>query len=264
MMKTILMETRGAGRRLAMVLLCFAVVMVSTAFAAEPSSFARGNEYFKSGDYAKAAAAYEKELADHGPDAAVFYNLGNSYQQQKKYGPAILAYERAKVLTPRDPDLMANLARARKAATAFEESPENPRVWQVTHFLSLNEWSWLVAGAALALGGLAIGFGAVGARQRWARRCGIAIAALAVVFIVAGAAAILQRRGELARGVILTEGTAVRLSPFAAADPLGTAAPGRMVELGAKTGGFRYVEVPGGGLSGWVADGDVAAVFPGK
>ena len=43
-------------------------------------------------DLAGAAAAYEKVIAADGPRASVYYNLGNSYQQLKQYGPAILAW----------------------------------------------------------------------------------------------------------------------------------------------------------------------------
>ena len=112
-----------------------------------PTSSSEANQQFKSGDFAGAAAAYEKIIAAEGPRASVYYNLGNSYQQLKQYGPAILAYERARLLTPRDPDLLANLALARKAATAFEETGLHPWLDAVVNHLSRNEWSWLVAGA---------------------------------------------------------------------------------------------------------------------
>ena len=95
----------------------------SSAFA---TPFDQANGQFKAGDYAGAAAAYEQVLAADGPRAAVFYNLGNSYQQLKQYGPAILAYERARLLTPRDPDLLANLVKV-SIPTHYEAgTPANP------------------------------------------------------------------------------------------------------------------------------------------
>ncbi len=239
-------------------ILLLTLAMISTAFSAD---FEKGNEWFKTGDFAKAAEAYERDLAAHGPDAAVFYNLGNARQREKKYGPAILAYERAKALTPRDPDLRANLAMARKAATAFEEAGTNPRLEQAAFFLSLNEWSWLVAGAALILGGISLAFGAVEIRRTWVRRVAVAAAGLAVVLAGIGWAVLHWRSGEMERGVILVENAPVRLSPFKTADPVGTAASGRIVKTGERNGDFRWVELPGADLRGWVADSDVATVY---
>lgn len=107
--------------------------------AAANTTFERANQRFDHGDFAGAAAAYQQLLTEYGPRAAVFYNLGNCYQRLGQYGPAILAYERARLLTPRDPDLLANLALARKAATAFEEPGSHPRLDTALNYLSRNE-----------------------------------------------------------------------------------------------------------------------------
>ncbi len=223
------------------------------------SAFDAANQQFKSGDFAGAAAAYEKILVTEGRRAAVFYNLGNSYQSLKQYGPAILAYERARLLTPRDPDLLANLALARKAATAFEESGLNPRLEAVLVYFSRHEWSWVVAGAALLVGVLAVVCGAVKLppRLRSAALISVGVAGLA---IVAGATALYLRRAEAGRGIVLTENATVRLSPFEKAESLGTPGPGRIVRLGVANGDFRYVEVAGTSLKGWLAGKDVAAI----
>jgi tetratricopeptide (TPR) repeat protein len=218
----------------------------------------QANQQFKAGDFAGAAAAYEQILATEGPSAAVFYNLGNSYQQLKLYGPAILAYERARLLTPRDPDLLANLTLARKAATAFDETVYHPWVDVVINRLSRNEWSWLVAGAALFLGAFALACGAV----KLSRRGVLVTAGTAVLIIALSSAALFLRRGEALRGIVLSESATVRLSPFDKAESLGTPGPGRIVRLGAKSGGFQYIEVPGASLQGWLASKDVGALLP--
>ncbi|MES2920532.1 MAG: tetratricopeptide repeat protein [Verrucomicrobiota bacterium] len=236
-------------------LLCF-FLGANASFA---SAFDDANQQFKAGDFAGAAAAYEKILAAEGPRASVFYNLGNSYQNLKQYGPAILAYERARLLTPRDPDLSANLALSRKAATAFEESGRNPRLEAALSYLSRNEWSWLVAGAALFLGVLAVVCGAVKLPQR-VRLFAWVSSGLAALAIVAGATALYLRRDEAGRGIVLAENATVRLSPFEKAESLGTPGPGRTVHLGTANGDFRYVEVAGTNLKGWLATKDVASI----
>jgi tetratricopeptide (TPR) repeat protein len=232
----------------------FSFLLVTTSGFA--SAFGDANQQFKSGDFAGAAAAYEKILATEGPRASVYYNLGNSYQQLKQYGPAILAYERARLLTPRDPDLLANLALARKAATAFEEAGLHPWLDAMVHRLSRNEWSWLVAGSALFLGLLAV----VGGVVRLPRRGVMISTSVAVLLIATAGSALYLRRGEAVRGIVLSEGATVRLSPFEKAESLGTPSPGRIVRLGAKNGDFQYIEIPGANLEGWLASKDVAAI----
>ncbi len=231
--------------------------------AVRASAFDNANEKFKSGDFAGAATAYEKILTADGPDAAVYYNLGNSYQQLKQYGPAILAYERARLLTPRDPDLLANLDLARKAAAAFEDNARDPRLEAALNFLSRNEWSWLVAGAALFLGSLALLRGVVRPAQFWPRRCVLVCSGLAGLAIAVGATALYLRRAEADRGIVLTDNATVRLSPFENAEALGTPGSGHSVHLGAKNGDFHYLEVPGSNLHGWMSNKDVGAITPG-
>jgi len=223
------------------------------------TAFDDANQQFKAGDFAGAATSYEKIVNTEGPRAAVYYNLGNSYQSLKQYGPAILAYERARLLTPRDPDLLANLALARKAATAFEESSRNPRLEAVLNYLSRNEWSWLVAAAGLFLGSLAVVGGAVKLSQR-VRHFVLVSASVAGLVIVAGATALYLRRDESSRGIVVAESAVVRLSPFEKAESLGTCGPGRTVQLGAANGEFIYVEVAGTNLKGWLGSKDVAAI----
>lgn len=244
-------------------IICLAWMCGGLALADGRGEFDRANALFEAGDFAKAAAAYEKILVENGPRASVYYNLGNSHLRMGEYGPAILAYERAKLLTPRDPDLQANLALARKTAAAFEEeSALHPRLAAVLQFLSRNEWSWLVAGGAMLLGGLGLLCGVVRLRRGWMTRAIYISATLAVLVILAGSVALYMRRAEAARGVIVTAGAVLRLSPFETAGSVATPGAGRTVQLGEKSGDFRFIEIPGTNLQGWLADKDVASVMP--
>lgn len=226
------------------------------------STFDDANRQFAAGDFSAAAESYGKVLADNGPDAAVYYNLGNSYQSLKQYGPAILAYERARLLTPRDPDLLANLAIARKASAVFDESENRPRLEAVLNYFSRNEWSWLVAGAAMTLGILALLRGVVRLRVPWMRSFTVGLAVLSGIALIFGFYVLVVRSEEASLGIVLKDKSVVRLSPFDKAESLGTTDAGRIVRLSEKSGGFHYVQVPGASLQGWVADEDVAAVTP--
>lgn len=240
--------------------ICLMCLVLGTV-SASATAFDDANQRFKSGDFIGAATAYEKILTTEGPRAAAYYNLGNSYQNLKQYGPAILAYERARLLTPRDPDLLANLALARKAATAFDETGMNSKLEAVLDYLSRDEWSWLVAGSALFLGALALVSGILRVADKL-RVFAMISAGAAVLAIIAGSTALYLRRSESGKGIVLSENATVRLSPFEKAESLGTPGPGKAVHLGAKNGGFQYVEVAGAGLHGWLADKDVASIVP--
>jgi len=77
----------------------------------------------------------------------IHYNLGNAYFKAGRLGRAILEYERAHVLMPRDPDLNFNLAHARdQTLDAIEEprgSIETAFFW--LRSFSFNELFWCFA-----------------------------------------------------------------------------------------------------------------------
>jgi Tetratricopeptide repeat len=223
---------------------------------------AEASRLFRAGDYQGAATVYEKLIDSSGPRASLYYNLGNCYQSLKQYGPAILAYERARLITPRDPDLIANLALARKAAAAFEETGRRPEVDAVLMLLSRNEWSWLVAGSALFLGGLSIFCGLKSIPGRGQKQVVVASGVLALMIIAAGSTALYLRSGEARMGIVLSESAAVHLSPFEKAESLGTPGPGKTVRLLKTDGAFHFIEVPGTSLRGWMPEKEVAAIVP--
>jgi len=74
-----------------------------------PGLMTRGNAAYESGDFPAAIAAYEKILASDLESAEVYYNLGCAYFSEASYGRAILNFEKARQLSPRDPDVVHNL-----------------------------------------------------------------------------------------------------------------------------------------------------------
>lgn len=88
--------------------------------------FQEANAAYRGGDYSKATSLYESLIDMNWKKANVFYNLGNAYFREKRLGLAILNYERAKRMTPRDRDISANLAYVRGL---LEYRIEDKRNW---------------------------------------------------------------------------------------------------------------------------------------
>ena len=88
----------------------------SVSAATTDEFFQQGNSFYEAGKYAEAIAAYEQMLDSGLRNGYVYYNLGNALLKQNRIGEAILQYERAKRLLPRDEDVAYNLEYA-KAAT---------------------------------------------------------------------------------------------------------------------------------------------------
>lgn len=80
--------------------------------SAGDEAFSLANRDFREGRYADAARGYGELLSSGRANGHVYYNLGNALLRMGRPGPAILNYERAKLLIPRDADLAFNLSYA--------------------------------------------------------------------------------------------------------------------------------------------------------
>jgi len=75
--------------------------------------FFKANEAYKAGDFKEAIQGYEGLIRSGIVDGHIYYNLGNAYFRLNRLGHAILNYEKARLLMPRDADLLFNLSQAR-------------------------------------------------------------------------------------------------------------------------------------------------------
>lgn len=71
--------------------------------------FFRANLAYKEGRFREAIEGYTQLLRAGHEGGHIYYNLGNAYLREKELGRAILNYERARLLIPRDQDLNFNL-----------------------------------------------------------------------------------------------------------------------------------------------------------
>ena len=90
--------------------------------------FEKANKLYYSEKYEEAAKIYGQLAGLHPALAAFKFNLGNADYRLGKTGPAILAYEKARLLDPRNEDIAKNLDYVRNR---LEYRIEDKRNWYV-------------------------------------------------------------------------------------------------------------------------------------
>lgn len=78
--------------------------------------FFDANRAYRAEQFREAADGYRKLIESGFENGHIHYNLGNAHFRIGNLGRAILSYERARLLIPRDDDLIFNLAHARSLA----------------------------------------------------------------------------------------------------------------------------------------------------
>jgi len=217
--------------------------------------FAEGNRLFCREDYEGAIGFYESVLQGGGANRNLFYNLAGAYRGNGEVGGAVLNYERALWMAPRDPDAATGLETLRGDAALFQTP--HP-VWQnVLLRIGLEEWTWLAALSWAVLCALTLlhGLGWVKRRMfRWM----VAFSIACLVLGGAGAAVWLQR---MDRAVVMVDHAPLLMSPYEGAKHTATIREGRVVEMKEVYGTFVKV-LADGGRTGWMPSRDVSRIVP--
>jgi tetratricopeptide (TPR) repeat protein len=225
--------------------------------------FDKANEAFAAGRAPEAVRGYRAILQSDGVSAPLLFNLANAELRAGEIGPAVLDYERALALAPRDRDVQANLRQARRSANLA--LPEPGPVDQAVARLSADEWAH-VASVALALACLAAVAVALARRGREpspgllrAARVGLV---LGIAGCALGASASYAALRRLERGVVLGNEPALRLAPYPAATTSGRVKSGEVVAIERLHQEYALVRTEDG-RSGWVASNDVGRIGDG-
>src|SRR5258705_237395 len=109
--------------------LLFVFISLPLFAQASLADFAVANKLYYENKFGDAAVAYERLIQSGRASAAVYFNLGNAWFKSGQLGRAIAAYRRAESLTPRDPDVRANLQFARNQAQGPTFIPNRWQLW---------------------------------------------------------------------------------------------------------------------------------------
>jgi tetratricopeptide (TPR) repeat protein len=190
-----------------------------SAFADAPPAFREAAVLYDQGQFDQAAAHYESLLAAGVRSANLYFNLGNAHFKAGHLGRAILNYERARQLAPRDQDVDGNLNFAAKQSKAFDATAAGSwSVWLVNlrDGLTTGEWTWLtVTNYWLALLGV-IALVWLPPSIEWRHRlrsAAIAFGAVALLASVGLGARIVMDEGP-PPAITLAKEVVVRLAPL--------------------------------------------------
>ncbi len=202
------------------------IIFIALLFGVCSSSFAnqsddmmkQANNYYQLKQYDKAISIYQEIIKKGYVGTALFYNLGNAYYREGKIGYAILYYEKAKQISPDDPDVLHNLALANtKTVDKIETMPTFFlfQWWEsLLAVFSLNGWTY-VAYVFYILFLLAVGlyfFAKKPDLQRYSFFGGLASVVLLII-IISLLIVNLNRQLNVKNAIVIVPAATVKLSP---------------------------------------------------
>lgn len=216
--------------------------------ASVDAQFDAANKLYAQGKFAEAAAAYDKIVAAGSVSPALYFNLGNAHFKAGQLGHAIAAYRQAEELSPRDPDIRANVQFARNQV-------QGPRVsmspWrQKLGTLSAREWAIFLTVAVWITFGLLIAR-MIKPSLRTPLRSWTIGAIVGTLGVIACARLAISQSASPQTAIIVINDATIRNSPFDESPSAFTAHDG--AELRVLDHKDDWVQVTDGGRNlGWV------------
>lgn len=212
--------------------------------------------FYDKKQYKKAAALYEKLVAENPGDAAALYNLGNTWYQLKKNGKSILCYEKALKLAPGDEDIRYNLELARARISGEEKNNDVSETLGNAWYNFLQDkgeafWGYTTLGAVIfAVLSLLL---VVLSRKKVLKRFALAVAVLCIcggVFSFTGGWQLKNYNARVS-AIILENNTGLYATPDGKPAPMTKLSEGTKVLTGTESGSWIQVTISRK-LSGWV------------
>lgn len=228
---------RGAFARSVLAVLCCGV-LAHGSLAAQDGA---GAEAYRAGDYAAAAEAWSRAAAEPDPDRRVLFNLGNALFRLGRLPEALVAWERARLAMPRDPELLSNLRLVRQRLDVGGDDSFLHAVGALRDSTTVPERLWLCA-LCNALAALALVFG-----RRALRWLG---ALLLLPALLLAAEVLWLGPARAPRGIVTERRVDVVAEPRAGLDAVVKLRGGAEVDV--LSAGPEWTLVRAGGRSGYV------------
>lgn len=234
--------------------LLLALLLTSPAIEANADDFARGQQAYERQDFPAAVQSFALAVSN-APSAGAYRNLGNAAWLGGDVAKALLAWERAAWIDPRDADVRNNLQFAREIAQL--EAPDLTWGEIASTWLPVDWWAWLACGSLW----FAVSLAVLPAVLRW-RKSGWQQAFMAIglgIFLLSLPA----NYGAVTRtnlGLVLVAETPLRLTPTAEGEPATKLAAGEPARLLRSRG--KYLLIRTRLATGWVEREQIGRICP--
>jgi hypothetical protein len=241
----------------------FALVLVVGMVRADPiSSFDEGLQRYRANDMTGAIVAWERVMHEGVVSGPLLYNLGNAHYRQGEIARAILCYERASKLLPRDRDVRNNLDIAKLATVDKLEMPVRLFIWNwldaardyfsASELARLFEVLGILTAVLLAVRRLRASF-----LPRIMRSA--AVVAFCAWMLVGSWYLWRAALDSRIYGIVLTSKTDVYSAPDSASTQLFSIHEGTKLRMGERLSDWVNVRLPDG-RSGWLPRADVERI----
>ncbi len=214
------------------------------------SLFFKANTAYKSGDYEGALKIYEQMTGSGYASAAVYYNIGNCYMKRNQIGRAVLWYERARRVTPRDGDLQANWTFAK----SMIKNPEVPAKKDLAQYVFIHlpyvtdeEIVLVICFLLLLISALIL----AGLYLRWRFKKTLVLVISLTALLAFHICALVLKLKDYNNDAIILAAAEVRYEPEDKATTHFTAYEGWKVRVLKENTGWTKIERPDG-LQGWI------------
>jgi len=226
------------------------------------ASFEQGNAHFVAGEYREAIQSYMVVVESGMVSAELYFNLGNAFFRTGDIPRAILFYERAKRLSPKDDDILLNLGIANtRIADRFEVMPDVFFVyWWKTFSGIFSRDGWAIIFLVLIfMGVLSLAWYFLAFMYS---RKKLAFYTFVLLFVFSGitlGSAIQQHREQTHRaGIIMTNRVEVSSTPQISRPQFSIHA-GTKVDILEQLGNYYRIRIPDGN-SGWISKNDLEKI----
>lgn len=214
--------------------------------------FRRASTLYEQGNYEKAIGLYEDVLDAGDESGNVYYNIGNCHFKAGSLGKALLYYERARRLIPRDADCAANYAYARSLVEKPQMQRKAPFWRRALDYafgsFTIDELTLMAAFffcAALVLSGLFV------SKRLSARGYMYVLVPTAILFAFVVVTVGMRVHALGKEAIVISEETDVRFGPFDEATVHFSVYEGMRLRVIEKKGSWYKVERSDGTV-GWV------------
>ncbi len=223
---------------------------------AQNTPISKANTAYQKGEYQEAINGYELVLKTHVESPEIYFNLGNAYYKTGQIAPAILNYERAKLLAPADKDINYNLKIAQ--AQVVDKLKVVPQIFyrrwiaSVRNLLPADMWSYFsIALFVLYLMGFAL---YLYSSKTGIKKLGFFLAFIALIFSITTYAFASVKTAELTNreyAIIFSPSVTVKASPDESGTELFILHAGTKVKVLEQLGNWSQIQLSDGN-EGWL------------